>query len=72
MLDMQRNKSDPKDDKATAIVKEIFKAGTPPRAARRTDRGPAPERFKIEGYADWKDAVKVALRKPKPTGGWPE
>jgi hypothetical protein len=35
-------------------------------------KGPEPERFKIEGYANWEDAVKVALRKPKPPGGWPK
>jgi hypothetical protein len=31
--------------------------------------GPDPERLKIE--SDWKDAVKKALRKPRPKGGWP-
>ena len=41
-------------------------------ASNRGRRGPEPERFKIEGYADWKDAVKDALRKPKPPGGWPK
>ena len=32
--------------------------------------GPAPALFKIEG--DWKEAVKKALQKKKPTDGWPK
>lgn len=36
----------------------------------RTERGPEPERLKIQG--NWKDAVKTALQKPKPPGGWPK
>jgi hypothetical protein len=43
-----------------------------PYVYKRTRHGPEPERFKIEGYANWQDAVKVALRKPKPLGGWPK
>ena len=39
------------------------------RNAGSTNR-PEPERLKIEG--DWKDAVKTALRKPKPPGGRPK
>jgi len=40
-------------------------------ASGRNRHGPEPERFKIEGYEkNWEDAVKVALRKPKPWGGW--
>jgi hypothetical protein len=31
----------------------------------RTKRGPKPETLKIEG--DWKDAVKTALERGKPT-----
>jgi len=40
------------------------------KASQRTAHGPEPERFRIEGYANWEDAVKVALRKPRPPGGW--
>lgn len=32
--------------------------------------GPEPERLKIEG--DWQDAMKQALKKPRPPGGWPK
>ena len=32
--------------------------------------GPEPDRLKIDG--DWKDAVKKALNKPRPEGGWPD
>jgi hypothetical protein len=39
---------------------------------RTTRHGPAPEMFKIDGYKNWGDAVTVALRKPKPSGGWPK
>jgi hypothetical protein len=42
----------------------------PKQEKRRTERGPEPERLKIQG--DWKDAVSAALRKPKPPGGWPK
>ena len=31
--------------------------------------GPEPERVKIEG--DWEEAVKRALGKKRPPGGWP-
>jgi hypothetical protein len=34
-------------------------------------RGPEPERVKIAG-TDWKAAVKKALKKPMPAGGWPK
>jgi hypothetical protein len=33
--------------------------------------GPKPEMFKIEGMG-WEDAVKKALTKKKPAGGWPK
>jgi hypothetical protein len=32
--------------------------------------GPQPESLKIEG--DWKNAVKKAIRTPKPAEGWPK
>jgi hypothetical protein len=41
-----------------------------PLEARRTDRGPEPERLKIDG--NWKAAVRVAMQKRKPPGGWPK
>jgi len=44
----------------------------PLEASNRGRRGPEPERFKIEGYANWEDAVEVALRKQKPKRGWPK
>lgn len=34
------------------------------------ERGPKPDRVKIEG--DWEGAVGKALKKPRPKGGWPE
>lgn len=33
-------------------------------------RGPKEERVKING--DWKDAVSEALKKPRPSDGWPD
>ena len=43
------------------------------KTVKNSRRGPEPERFKIDGYANnWKDAVKVALRKKKPARGWPK
>jgi hypothetical protein len=42
------------------------------RADHRTARGPEPERLKITGVKNWEDAVGVAMRKPKPSGGWPK
>lgn len=32
--------------------------------------GPEPERLNIEG--DWEEAVKKAMRKKKPSKGWPK
>lgn len=32
--------------------------------------GPEPERLKIEG--DWEDAIKKALKTPRPPEGWPD
>lgn len=32
--------------------------------------GPKPDRVKVEG--DWGDALKKALAKKKPPGGWPK
>ena len=32
--------------------------------------GPKPERVKTDG--DWQDAVKKALKKPRPKEGWPK
>jgi len=37
-------------------------------AAKRTP-GPEPDRLKIE--ADWEEAMKRALAKPRPPEGWP-
>jgi len=61
----------PKNRPNKAVAKAVSvemtdKAGE----AKHTRHGPEPERFKITGYANWEDAVKVALRKPKPPGGW--
>jgi hypothetical protein len=42
----------------------------PLEASGRHAKGPEPERLKIEG--DWKEAVRTALQKQKPTGGWPK
>jgi hypothetical protein len=52
----------------STLMSLINKAtGIPPKR-----RGLEPERFKIEGYTDWKDAVKTAMAKRKPPGGWPK
>jgi hypothetical protein len=51
----------------------IVKASTPkPLEARRTTKGPEPERLKITGVANWEDAVGIAMQKKKPPGGWPK
>jgi hypothetical protein len=50
--------------------KNIIKAHeVKPPETKRTAKGPEPERLKIEG--DWKAAVRTAMQKPKPAGGWP-
>jgi len=41
-----------------------------PKKPAKAKPGPVEERVKIEG--DWEDAIKVALHKPKPPGGWPK
>jgi len=38
--------------------------------AKKKKTGPVPETLRIE--RDWKDAVRTALRKPRPPEGWPE
>jgi len=40
--------------------------------AKRTAKGPEPERLKITGVKKWEDAVGIAMRKPKPPRGWPK
>lgn len=47
-------------------------ASAPLEASNARRHGPEPERFKISGYANWGDAVEVALRKQKPKRGWPK
>lgn len=51
----------------------------PPRSApstepaakkRKRPSGPPAERLKIEG--NWKEAVKKALKKKRPSSGWPK
>ena len=44
----------------------------PQRHARPVESapGPKPQYLKIEG--DWRAAVKRAIRKKKPLGGWPK
>ena len=37
---------------------------------RKKQRGPKPGKVNIKG--DWEDAVKKAIKKPKPEGGWPD
>ncbi len=37
---------------------------------RKDKKGPKPETLKIED--DWKKAVKGALKKKRPKGGWPK
>lgn len=39
---------------------------------KKKTRGPKPEVLKLETPVDWKDAMKHALGKPKPKGGWPK
>ncbi len=43
-----------------------------PLEAKRTAKGPEPERLKITGVANWEDAVGIAMQKKKPAGGWPK
>jgi hypothetical protein len=49
-----------------AIMKSVDKA----MGHNRKAHGPEPERLKITG--DWKAAVGLALRKPRPKSGWPK
>ena len=42
-----------------------------PIEAKRTTKGPEPERLKITGVANWEDAVGIVMKKPKPATGWP-
>jgi hypothetical protein len=37
---------------------------------KKRDTGPEPERVKLEG--DWRKSVGKALKKTRPTDGWPE
>lgn len=46
------------------------KLGKQPKHKARETPGPKPEVLKIEG--DWKDAIKKALGKKRPIGGWPQ
>jgi len=48
----------------------ITKASQAP--PKRTAKGPEPERLKISGFRNWENAVAAAMRKPKPTKGWPK
>jgi hypothetical protein len=51
----------------------IAKASTAkPVEAKRTTKGPEPERLKINGVANWEDAVGIAMQKKKPASGWPK
>ncbi|MBI1374190.1 MAG: hypothetical protein GC159_15845 [Phycisphaera sp.] len=43
----------------------------PNKEDRKSKPGPDAERFKIEGV-EWEDAVKNAMHKKKPDGGWPD
>jgi uncharacterized protein YggU (UPF0235/DUF167 family) len=62
-------KKHPAEAAANAAILEAINKAT---GAKQVRHGPEPKRFKIDGYADWKDAVKVALRKPRPAKGWPK
>jgi hypothetical protein len=44
----------------------------PLEASQRHAKGPEPERLKIDGFADWKDAAAAVARAKKPAGGWPK
>jgi hypothetical protein len=57
-----------KNNKQNPVELQARNAG----GTKQVRHGPEPDRFKIEGYANWEDAVKVALRKKKPKGGWPK
>ena len=39
-------------------------------AKNKKQRGPKPDQLKIDG--NWEDAVKEALEKKRPKGGWPK
>jgi hypothetical protein len=49
---------------------ESNKASGKPLESKRTTKGPEPERLKIHG--NWKAAVRLAMQKRKPPGGWPK
>jgi hypothetical protein len=55
-----------KKNQTDAIVK-----ASEPDKPKRTAKGPEPERLKINGVANWEDAVGIAMQKKKPAGGWP-
>ena len=38
----------------------------------RIKRKPGPDADRIQFEGDWKDAVKKALKKKRPEGGWPK
>lgn len=43
-----------------------------PRASsKKAATGPKPETIRADG-ADWKDAMRHAMNKPKPQEGWPK
>jgi hypothetical protein len=50
------------------IVSRVKASANPSKASGRHKHGPEPERLKI--YGDWKEAVRLAMRKQKPAGGW--
>ncbi len=43
-----------------------------PNDSKSPKRQPGPEADTLRIEGDWEDAVKKALRKPPPPGGWPK
>jgi hypothetical protein len=46
------------------------KQGRKPLEAKRTTKGPEPERIKFSG--NWVEAVDIALKAKRPKTGWPK
>lgn len=55
----------------TAAIDDVtgFKRPAKP-PAKRTAKGPDPERLKITGFRNWENAAAALVQAKKPQGGW--